>query len=99
LDISTDLANEGRVTIAVKVVILNLEILAKRNQDIVALLEGFFTVDASLMIWRAVVQQAWPHIVVFVVGLTHHVQSKDDGKVEGVESGLVNDDELMPKVR
>jgi hypothetical protein len=55
LDISTDLANEGRVTIAVKIIILDLEILAKRDQDIVALLEGFLTVDASLTVRRNVV--------------------------------------------
>lgn len=52
MDISTDLANEGGVTIAVKIIILNLEILAKRNQDIVALLEGFLIVDASLKVQR-----------------------------------------------
>jgi hypothetical protein len=52
LDISSDLANESRVTIAVKVIILNLEVLAKRNQNVVTLLEGLSTVDTSLTVWR-----------------------------------------------
>lgn len=48
LDIGTNLANDFGGAIAVKVVILNLEIFAKRNQDIVGLLEGVSVLDTDL---------------------------------------------------
>lgn len=39
LDIGSDLANEGRVTIGIEVVILHLEVLAQGDEDVVGLLE------------------------------------------------------------
>ena len=47
-DIGTDLANELGITIAVKVIVLNLEVLAERNEDFLSSLERGFILDANL---------------------------------------------------
>lgn len=47
LDVGTDLANDSGVTVAVEVVILNLEVLTKRKEDVFSLLEVLGRVNAS----------------------------------------------------
>lgn len=47
LNIGTDLANDSGVTVAVKVVILNLEVLTERKEDVFSLLEVLGRGDAS----------------------------------------------------
>lgn len=48
LNISADLSNKGGIAIAVEVIILNLEIFTKRNQDILGFLESALVLDTSL---------------------------------------------------
>ena len=48
LDISSNLANGGGVAVAVQVVILDLEVLAQRQENALGLLESSLILDASL---------------------------------------------------
>lgn len=71
LDISADLANVLGQTEVVKVVVLDLEVLAKRNEDILGLLQ------------------------VLGGGDVEDVERQNDGEVEGVVGGLVDDNEAV----
>lgn len=71
LDIGTDLANVLGKTKVVEVVILDLEVFAEGDEDILGLLE------------------------VLGGGKVELVECKSDGEVEGVVSGLVDDNELV----
>jgi hypothetical protein len=48
LDISSNLANGSGVTVAVQVVILDLEVLAQGQENALSLLEGGLILDTSL---------------------------------------------------
>lgn len=49
LDIGTDLADDLGLAVAVEVVILDLEVLAEGQENILSLLEGSLILDASLL--------------------------------------------------
>lgn len=49
LNIGTDLADDLGLAVAVEVVILDLEVLAEGQENILSLLEGSLILDASLL--------------------------------------------------
>lgn len=48
-NISADLSNKGGIAITVEIIILNLEIFTKRDQDILSFLESGLVLDTSLV--------------------------------------------------
>lgn len=71
-DVRPDLAQRLWVGVAVEEVVLDLEVLAHRDEDLFGVLVGCFLGDAG------------------------HLHGQGDGKVEGVEGRLVDDDERVP---
>ena len=93
-DIRTDLANVFGETITVEVIVLNLEILSKGDENGQGEFVGVLIGDSTL--WSVM-----PHSVIPIAGdttagdQTYHSHGESDRKVKGVESSLVNDNEVV----
>lgn len=90
LNIGTDLANEGWVAEVVEVVILDLEVLAKRNEDVVGLLEVFL--GGQLQVHKGQSDRQIEAVVSCLVGDDEHVLLH--GEVVEVDVVLRGGDEV-----
>lgn len=76
-----------RETVTVQIVVLDLEVLAKRDQDGKGEFVGVLVSHSALLV---------SFFLDSVCSSAHHTHSEGNGEIERVEGCFVNDDEVVP---